>query len=286
MRIGEYLEKHNDLTVDDMSKLALDTGESYWPAAREKLPGAFCEKPSASAAIGDGRFAKAAAILCDWDGMLASDSVGATLFVLLSNAAVDRALADELTGGAEGPVWHYMQTISHFEINIDWLWHRPANDPVWDDVRTKMIVESRDDILIAALQDAVALADSRYGSDMADWQWGVVRPFYIKHAFGGKGGVLGSLFNGESFAGTGGPETVFKNQFLRSDRAAYHPAAGPAFRMVVDMGALEQSGFSMAGGESGWPKSPHYGDLTADWMSGKLRPLTPTEGGTKIRFVP
>jgi penicillin amidase len=283
LRISEFLERSNGLTATDMAHMEMDTSESYWPAVRKTLPSAICGAASESTAK-DEVYREATAQLCAWDGMMASDSTAATLFVLLTNAMLDRAMADELTGGAEGAVWHYIQAIPHFELNVHWLWARSPADPVWDDVRTKA-VETRADILTAAMHDAVRLATERYGDDMAKWKWGTVRPFFIKHPFGTKGGILGTLFNGASFPGVGGPETVFKNQWSRSDRQSFHAASGPAFRLIVDMGAMEQSGFELAGGESGWAKSPHYGDLTQDWSQGKLRPLSPKEG-TVIRFEP
>jgi penicillin amidase len=279
VRIDAYLKENADLTPDDMGALALDTGVSYWPKVRESLYTSLCR-------TFDGDMLRNQAIkeLCGWDGMLTSGSVGATIFVLMTNAMVDRALADELRDGVKSPTWRYVQSIPHFEALVDWTWQRSADDPAWDDVRTEA-KESREEIVKAAFGDAVALATERYGDDVAAWQWGAVRPFYLKHPFGAKGGILGSLFNSEAMQGVGGPETVFKNQFARADRESMHPAAGPAFRMVIDMADPNGAVFSLAGGASGWAKSPAYSNLTAEWMDGKMRLLTPSEG-TKIRFEP
>lgn len=274
-RLSARLDAGQAFEPADMAALALDTGESYWPALRRELDGVVC------GAAGQSDLEQAAAAkLCAWNGELTAGSEAATIFVLLTNAMLDRALADELSPA----VWRYVQDIPHFEADVDWTWQRPATDAVWDDARTPQ-VETKADVVRAAFADAVARAADRYGDDTADWRWGDVRPFYIKHPFGGQGGLLGSLFNGDAFPGRGGPETVFKNQFNRVDREQMHPGAGPAFRFIIDMGRPGDAVYSLAGGESGWAKSPFYGNLTGEWIEGKTRPLTPA-GGLTVRFLP
>lgn len=274
-RLAAYFAAHDDLTVEDMAALTLDTGEAHWTQVRADLEGLVCNVQGLTALE-----QQAAAKLCTWNGELTSDSEAATIFVLMTNAMLDRALADELSPA----VWRYVQNIPHFEANVDYTWQRPASDALWDDVRTPA-AETRDYIVKQAFSDAVRRAEDRYGDDVADWRWGEVRPFYIKHPFGAKGGLLGSLFNGDELPGTGGPETVFKNQFARADREAMHPGAGPAFRLIVDMADPAAAVYNFAGGASGWARSPYYGNLTAEWMAGKMRLLTPA-GGAAVRFIP
>jgi penicillin amidase len=276
VRLSAFLSTHDGLTPADMAKLGLDTGLFYWPQVRAAFDATLC-RPGAYA---EETARDAAAALCAWNGELTGDASASTVWQLMTNALVDRALGDEVSPA----VWRYVQSIPHFEANADWAWNRPATDPVWDDVRTPA-VESRDDIFAAAFGDAVSLARERYGDDVADWKWGEVRPFYVKHPFGGKGWPLSSLFNSAKLPGTGGPETVFKNQFLRSDRTNMLPNAGPAFRFVIDMADPRAAEYVLAGGESGWAKSPHYEDQLADFMLGTMHPLTP-EGGTAVRFMP
>lgn len=274
-RVSAFLDAQSNLTPEDMAKLTLDTGEAHWTQLRADFEGLICSVQGLTPLE-----QAAAAKLCTWNGELTAGSEAATIFVLMTNALLDRALADELSP----EVWRYLQNIPHFEANVDYTWQRPAEDKVWDDVRTPA-VETRDYVIKAAFSDAVKLAADRYGDDVADWRWGEVRPFYVKHPFGAKGGLLGALFNGDELPGMGGPETVFKNQFSRVDREQMHPGAGPVFRMIIDMSDPAAAEYNFAGGESGWARSPYYGNLTAEWMAGKMRLLTP-EGGVAVRLVP
>ncbi len=279
VRIADRLNEKPTLTLEDMSAIQMDTGLSYGPALVAEFRDVLCGR-SFGSPITD----TAAGHLCEWNADASADSVGATLFALLTHAVLDRAMADDLPGGAEGELWKFVQSIPHFETNVDWLWTRAAIDPVWDDVRTPK-VENRAMILRAAFEDAVGVARERYGDDPAAWKWGTVRPFVLQHPFGGKGGILGSVFNADALAGTGAPETVFKNQYLRSDRARMHVMAGPSLRFAADLSDLHKSRFSLAGGESGWPGSPHYADLTQEWMEGKTRALSPRPEETKVKAV-
>ncbi len=225
--------------------------------------------------------------LCEWDGDLHAESSAATLFTLTQNAILDLAIADELGGGADGEMWTYLQSIAHIETVVEWMWERSADDPLWDDARTEA-VESRDDVVASAFRIAVEAAVSAWGEDVERWHWGAVRPFQLRHPLGGANPVLGWLLHAPTLQGRGGPETVFKNQFLRSDRADMHPSFGPVLRMVIDLGDPRAATFALAGGQSGWPGSAHYADLLEDWMEGEMHPLTPDASAVTavVRLLP
>ena len=212
--------------------------------------------------------------LCRWDGEFRSDSVAASLYILWQNAVVDAALADALPAGADTEYWHWLQKTPKFETVVAWLFVQPSTAPVWDDVRTAHI-ETRDDIFSAAFDPAIADARARWGSKISRWKWGLAHPLTTRHPFASKDGLLSGLFNPPSVAGIGGPETLYKNQFMRGDRERLEVTVGPVVRFTADMAAPDKATYSMAGGESGWPKSPRYGNLLHDWRWGIERPLTP-----------
>ncbi|GIW41767.1 MAG: peptidase S45 [Candidatus Binatia bacterium] len=282
VRIGSTLEKTMLGTVDEMRRLQTDTVAAEWTHVRSRVLATLCRADLSARPF----HARARDLLCQWDGDLSPDSSAATLYVLLTHALLDRTFADELTGGPRGSLWNYLQSIPHVETNVEWLWRRSADDPVWDDVRTAK-VETRDETVAAAFADAVQEGRRRWGDDLSRWEWGKARPFELRHPLAGAHPVLRRLFDPKPLPGRGAPETVFKNQFLRADRESLHVAVGPVARIVVDLAAPERAGYSLAGGQSGWPRSPHYADLLQDWMENRLRPLTPRDdGGLDVRFLP
>lgn len=269
------------LTPAEAADVQMDVHESYWPVVRAVIDAPLC----VGARGEDGVHEAARAALCGWNGDMTSDSVGATIYVALTHALLDRALADELSDGAEGALWRYVLALPQFEANVTWLWSRPATDAAWNDVRTPA-AETRDGQVAAAFDDAVADLQARYGGDAADWRWGDIRPFRARHLFAGNDGLLGSLLNTDEIPGAGSPSTLFKNQFHRGDRQRLRSAVGPSLRFTVDMADPWGATYSLAGGQSGWPRSRHFGDLTPDWHAGKGRLFTSGAGGIRLQFVP
>ena len=49
--------------------------------------------------------------------------------------------------------------------------------------------------------------------------------------------------------------------------------SGASVRLVMDVGAWDNSVFVNAPGQSGDPRSPHYGDLAQSWATGQYFPL-------------
>lgn len=258
------------LSASDAAHIAHDRRTANWAEIREGLDRDLCRDAGGTPEVRTAR-----ARLCAWDGVTDPDSAGATVFVLWTNALIDRALADEAPDGPDGPVWRWVQALVHFEANVQWLLQRPDTDPVWDDARTAA-VESRSDIFRLALDDAAARGRRHLGADVDGWRWGQVRPFVLEHAFAtGGGGLLGAVLNSPPVPVGGDTETVFKQQYLRSDRERLHAAIGPVVRITVDLGVPWEATYSLAGGQSGWPRARHYGDRVHDWAAGIERPLTP-----------
>lgn len=265
------------ISAADSAGIAHDRATSNWPAIRAQLDHGFCSDRSGAPSVIAARDR-----LCAWDGNMDPQSPVPTLFVLWGNALLDRALADDVPDDA---VWRWVQALVQFEADAQWLWIRPETDPVWDDVRTPT-VETRADIFRLAFADAVASSEARYGPDMDKWQWGRVRPFVLEHAFAsGGGGILGAVLNSAPFSIGGDNETVFKQQFLRSDRQRLHAGVGPVIRITVDLADPWAATYSIAGGASGWPRSPHYGDRVADWAAGREHPLTPPPAAADTRVT-
>ncbi len=277
-RLGEAA---GSLDADASAAIQMDRIDYTWRAVRPDLEAGFC-----AASAGDQRVQDSRRQLCAWDGDMTADSVGATLYALLTDSMLDGALADELPGGADGELWKFTQSILYFESVVRRLWAEPPDAAVWDDARTPQI-ETREQILEKGLAVAVDEGTRRFGSSVADWRWGEVRPLVVAHPFAGDGGVLGRVVNLDPVAVGGGNETVFKNQFSLANRAM-KVEIGPIIRISIDMADPWAARFALAGGQSGWPSSPHYGDLLGDWASGHTRPLTPpeVESDTAVVFRP
>ncbi len=281
-RISERLrESLGSIDPGASSAIHVDLVDRTWLDVRPEIHPELCRPEQVDDAAGARR------LLCDWNGEMSPDSVAPTLYTMLTNALLDNALADELPGGADGELWMFIQSLVQFEAGARWLWRQPSSAAVWDDVRTAE-PESRADMLERAWRDALADAKETFGGAVADWRWGEVRPFVLSHLFAGEGGALGWLLNAPPIAIGGGNETVFKNQFARSHRDGMDAEIGPIVRITIDMDDPWSARFALAGGQSGWPRSPFYANLLEEWAAGDTRLLTPPPASTDVavRFVP
>jgi penicillin amidase len=72
----------------------------------------------------------------------------------------------------------------------------------------------------------------------------------------------------------GGLDSVWKAHFnLGASDDTFRVVAGPAFRFVADLSSIADAEFGIDTGESGWPLSPHYGDMYEKWRRGELVPM-------------
>jgi penicillin amidase len=72
-----------------------------------------------------------------------------------------------------------------------------------------------------------------------------------------------AFLNGRTLPGEGDEYTIHLQE----------PGFSQSFRAVWDVGRWDDGGISIPSGESGAPGSPHYTDLTEDWIAGRLRAL-------------
>jgi penicillin amidase len=127
-----------------------------------------------------------------------------------------------------------------------------------------------------ALAAAVRLLRARRGDDPAAWGWGQVRTLTMQHAMGR--GRLARVFNLGPVPYGGDADTINQGAALPLEPLANVDNIA-SLRVVIDVGAWENSRFCLPGGQSGNPCSPHYADLFPLWLRGEGVPIawTPEE---------
>jgi penicillin amidase len=209
---------------------------------------------------------EAVARLKHWDYFSDTDSIGAALFYLLYREAIVQALS----GKTSPPVLHAFLK-QRYSTNVVDLWFEDGSHVVWDD-RSTPHREDRGQVIRNAFKKVVAKLEADAGSQVADWHWGDYHTLHPKHLFGGQR-VLGFM-NLEKIGLPGGLDTVWKAHFnLAEEKESFKVVAGPAFRFAIDMADIQGAGFCIDTGESGWPLSPHYGDMYEKWQKGELVPM-------------
>lgn len=122
------------------------------------------------------------------------------------------------------------------------------------------------DTLAAALADV----EARFGADPATWRWGDLHHGWFDHALT----PLGHSFDLGPWAKGGGNTSIMLAHHEASD---YRVRIGASVRMVIDVGAWDNSLWINAPGQSGMQDSPHLDDLAPLWAAGLYVPLVYSE---------
>jgi penicillin amidase len=122
-----------------------------------------------------------------------------------------------------------------------------------------------------ALRVAEQTLRSRFGDNPSDWMWGDVRPLRLRHALGEQR-PLDRVFNIGPIRWSGDFSTVSQSGAPPLNPLG-NPSAIASLRMVVDVGDWDASRFSLPGGQSGNPLSPHYADQVNPWRRGEGIPM-------------
>ncbi len=130
------------------------------------------------------------------------------------------------------------------------------------------------DTLAAALADVTA----RFGTDPAKWRWGDLHHGWFDHALT----PLGTSFDLGPWPKGGGNTSIMLAHHEASD---YRVRIGASVRMVIDVGAWDNSLWINAPGQSGMQDSPHLDDLAPLWAAGDYVPLVYSEAAVAAATV-
>jgi acyl-homoserine lactone acylase PvdQ len=196
----------------------------------------------------------------DPDATAAAEAAGCTVFHVLLYELFAKILADEeeLYG-----VGFFTRMRTHLLI-------RALTDPgslatgasFWDDVST-VPIETRDDILAAAVAQTATLLEGKFGGEVDAWRWGRVHTLTFRSIYDSFG--LPTYNNGP-FANDGGLYTVDVAGFKRFG-ISMHQTHGATIRVVVEAapGAMQMK-FQHAGGTSLDRESPFYDQFVEPYL--------------------
>ena len=148
------------------------------------------------------------------------------------------------------------------------------NDFFWDDKTTEDVTETRDDIYIASLTEAVKELEKEYGKDPAQWPtWGEIHTASFHNATLGKSGIflIEDLFNRGPFSTSGGQNIV--NATGWDVGVSYEVDWLPSMRMIVDFSNLDNSLTVHTTGQSGHAYHEHYIDMAPLWANVEYYPM-------------
>ena len=121
--------------------------------------------------------------------------------------------------------------------------------------------ETRDTLVLAALDAAFATVTQRLGSDLASWKWGDLHQARFPHAMVKEFDLPNARRGGDG------------NTVNATSGSGWWQTAGASFREIIDVSNWDNSWATSTPGQSGQPGSAHYGDLLPLWERGEYFPL-------------
>jgi penicillin amidase len=209
-------------------------------------------------------------LLRNWDGRLTVDSPAATVYELFVAEMVRRlvrAKAPKSYTWALGRITTLLMDHNFFAFRRTGHLLRllRTQPPDW-------FARSWPEEMADALTAVVSDLQTKYGSQEARWAWGRIRTLTLRHPLGRVSRLLALIFNLGPIPCGGDTDTINQaSVFPLNPTGDCHSIA--SLRMVVDVGHWSASRWSLPGGQSGNPLSPHYDDLFKLWQRGDGAPI-------------
>jgi penicillin amidase len=204
------------------------------------------------------REAAALDLLNAWDHRLTADSAAAALFEIWWSNHLRPALFKQIVDRPDvlaliGP--------GDVSVALDYL-EAGAGDATFAA------------LMLDSLADAFTDCESRMGADASGWSWGRVHQATFEHAASAVKPEQRESFNVGPLPFYGSDSTPMNGSYRPDD---FRLTLGASFRIVVDVGAWDNSFCINTPGQSGDPRSPHYRDLAPIWAKGEYVPLLYSE---------
>ncbi|MCR9220717.1 MAG: penicillin acylase family protein [Alphaproteobacteria bacterium] len=263
-RVRELLDAEPGVphTLARSEAIQMDVGSVF---AREATPLLLRAEPETELAR------EALARLAQWDFRMERDAAAPAIF----SAAADelaRALAEDDLGPLFEDWWR---------ADPGFLSAAMTDHPDWcDDLRTPVEEDCRWAATTAVERAAARLAE-RLGDDVDAWRWGDLHVARLGHSPLTFIPVVRWIVD-RPIETPGGDHTPNRGQTRGAGSAdSFAHAHGASMRVVYDLGDLDDSRFTVAGGQSGHPLSSQYADRLVDWRDGRYFRIPGRSGDIK-----
>jgi penicillin amidase len=249
----DALEHAPPLTVDSAERLFYHDRN---PFAADLVPALLRVR------VRDPWVAEGQQTLVGWDYSTAADSAAAAYLSVVFHNVLELAFYDDMPRElwpSGGDRWYAV--VSTLLQDPDNRW--------WDDSTTRGRVETRDDILLAAMTSARKQLTSLMSRSTDQWAWGRLHRVTLRNATLGSSGIgpVERIFNRGDYPVGGGPAVV--NAMSFNDTAGYRVTDAPTMRMLVDLGDLDGSRWVNQSGASGHAFETTYDDQLELWATNR-----------------
>jgi penicillin G amidase len=267
-RIEEYFTEHDTLNIDIFQEMQFD---SYSVLAREIVERIL---PVLRLAQQDYDFADIAPYLENWDFRYDPESTAATILDTFFMKLTRNTLYDDLGEAA------YENFIRTGNVAASVMFRLlQDNSLLFNNTETEA-TETREDIIVQSMQDAVDWLTGRYGEEPFEWRWEAVHTLTLKPPLFSEASsspdapgvlklIVNNLMSKGPYAVPGNSMSLNKGQYSWLD--PFEMNLGPSIRRIVDLSNQNRIYSVIPTGQSGNPLSQFFGDQTELWLNGQYR---------------
>jgi penicillin G amidase len=263
-RVTDLLRANTPLTPDTFSAIQADRlslhAQTVLPVLLERA------RPESQADR------QAVDLLRQWNGDTRGDSGAAAIFEAWFLRLAPALLVDDLgpaTAASYEGRFSYVTRFVRNTLGSQSPVASGASERWCDDTRTPAH-ETCDDVVTAALHDAVLDLTRRLGAEMNRWRWDSLHRAVFPHS--GLDGVASLRWLLSRSVPSAGDWSTINVGAVAADRR-YEQRSVAGYREIIDLSAANDNRFLDALGESGHFLSPHYDDFLSDWAAVRYRPM-------------
>lgn len=149
----------------------------------------------------------------------------------------------------------------------------------FDDVESDT-VESKSDMVVHSMREAVDFLQEEQGSEPFEWRWENMHTLTLKPPLFGQAAespdasgalklIVNNLMNKGPYAVRGNKMSINNGEYLWSE--PFDMVLGPSIRRIVDLSDLSKTLSITPTGQSGNVLSQFYGDQTESWLTGQYK---------------
>jgi len=266
-RIVETLSVDTSVTVNDMVELQND---SYSAFAATITPGLL--KIINNQLEYD--FSLPVSYLENWDYKYTLSSTAASIFDVFFLKLTENTLKDEFGESA------YQNFVVHELIPVRTMTELlKDSSQFFDNILTEGI-ETRKDIVLKSMQDAVLFLSDSLGAEPFEWRWEQLHTISFKpplfsmaaedpNAPKALSMIVDNVLSKGPYSVEGHGMSVNNGQYKWDN--PFEMTLGASVRRIVDLSDLSSTRSVLPTGQSGNPISEHYGDQSTMWLNGQYR---------------
>ncbi|MCR9131742.1 MAG: penicillin acylase family protein [bacterium] len=278
-RITTTLAPDTMVTVDDMIALQNDSYSSF---AATLTPVILEIIKSQS----EYDFSLPVSYLENWDFQYSESSTAASIFDVFFLKFTENTLKDEFGEAA------YQNFVVHELIPVRTMTALiQDSSALFDDVTTPQI-ESRKDMILQSMQDAILFLSDSLGSEPFEWRWEQLHTITFEPPLFGMAAddpnapkalsmIVDNVLSKGPFSVEGHGMSVNNGQYKWD--SPFEMTLGASVRRIVDLSDLSATRSVLPTGQSGNPLSDHYGDQTSMWLNKQYRIFEQNEGVAEKR---